>query len=103
MTSGSVAALTPAKTDTFTYRSSGWKGQLTAYNGQNITYDGMGNPTSYRGMAMEWKKGRQLSKITLDGFKIPDNIQKGSYLEITITAADGSALATAYRLNCEVK
>ncbi len=46
---------------------------------------------------------RQLSKITLDEFKIPENIQKGSYLEITITAADGSSLATAYRLNCEVE
>lgn len=45
----------------------------------------------------------QLSKITLEGFEIPATLQKGSYLEITITAADGTALATAYRLNCEVK
>ena len=45
----------------------------------------------------------QLSKITLEGFEIPSTVQKGSYLEITITAADGSSLATAYRLNCEVK
>ena len=45
----------------------------------------------------------QLAKIQLEDFKVPDSIAKGSYLEITITAADGSALATAYRLNCEVK
>ncbi len=45
---------------------------------------------------------RQLAKLQLTDFKVPDTITKGSYLEITITAADGSALATVYRLNCEV-
>ncbi|MBE6638595.1 MAG: c-type cytochrome [Ruminococcaceae bacterium] len=46
---------------------------------------------------------RQLSKIELSDFKIPSDIKKGSYLEIAITAEDGSALATVYRLNCEVE
>ncbi|MBE6673099.1 MAG: c-type cytochrome [Ruminococcaceae bacterium] len=45
---------------------------------------------------------RQLNKITLADFKVPETIKKGSYLEITITAG-GKDIATAYRLNCEVK
>ena len=45
---------------------------------------------------------RQLSKITLNDFKVPENVKKGSYLEITITA-DGKNVATAYRLYCEVE
>ena len=35
-------------TDTYTY-SSGWKDQLTSFNGKAITYDAMGNPLSYMG------------------------------------------------------
>ena len=64
MTSGSVDGLTPTKTDTFTYSTSGWKDQLISYNGQAITYDPIGNPISYRSMAMVWITTIQLSKIT---------------------------------------
>lgn len=48
-------------------------------------------------------KGNALAKIALDSFKIPSDVKKGSYLEITITNANGDSLATPYRLNCEVK
>ena len=51
-------------TDTYTYGNSAWKDQLTAYKGQTITYDVMGNPLSYRGKTMEWEQGRRLKKIT---------------------------------------
>ena len=40
---------------------------LTAYNGEAITYDGIGNPTSYRGWGMTWQGGRQLSSMQKDG------------------------------------
>lgn len=41
-----------------------WKDKLTSYNGETITYDGIGNPLKYRnGMTMQWKKGRQLSQV----------------------------------------
>ena len=61
---------TPVKTDTFTYGNTDWKDQLTAYNGVGITYDGSGNPLSYRGMTMTWQKGRQLASIIKDGTTI---------------------------------
>ncbi len=51
---------------TYTYGDTNWKDKLTSYNGTAIIYDKMGNPLSYRdSMSFEWKKGRQLSKITM--------------------------------------
>jgi len=37
-----------------------WKDQLTSYNGQAITYDEIGNPTSYKGNTLYWTRGRLL-------------------------------------------
>ena len=34
------------------------------YNGEEITYDGIGNPLSYRGWTMNWQGGRQLASMT---------------------------------------
>ena len=40
---------------------------MTSYNGQNITYDEIGNPLTYRdGMTMTWA-GRQLTSLTQNG------------------------------------
>ena len=33
-------------------------GKLTSYNGKDITYDAAGNPTNYKGLALEWKGNR---------------------------------------------
>ena len=53
-------------TDTYTY-SSGWKDQLTSFNGKAITYDAMGNPLFYMGMNLTWEKGRQLKTLKKSG------------------------------------
>ena len=47
----------------YNYGNSEWKDLLTSYNGQTITYDAQGNPTSYLGHTLEWEKGRQLKKF----------------------------------------
>ena len=50
---------------TYAYADSEWKDLLTAYNGQTLSYDALGNPLSYRdGMAFTWQNGRQLSSVT---------------------------------------
>ena len=37
---------------------------LTSYNGQSITYDGIGNPLTYRdGITMTWQNGRELATL----------------------------------------
>ncbi|MBE6573438.1 MAG: RHS repeat-associated core domain-containing protein [Ruminococcaceae bacterium] len=43
----------------YTYDST-WKDLLTSYDGQSITYDAQGNPTTYLGHTLTWEKGRQL-------------------------------------------
>lgn len=40
-----------------------WKDQLTSFNGQTISYDVNGNPTTYLGNSLTWN-GRELRKVT---------------------------------------
>jgi len=50
---------------TYTYGDSGWKDLLTAYNGETITYDGIGNPTKYIGWdTLTWSMGRRLMSLS---------------------------------------
>ena len=57
-------------TVSYTYGDAVWRDLLTAYNGEAITYDGIGNPTSYRGWGMTWQGGRQLASMQKDGTTI---------------------------------
>ena len=54
---------TPTSTIPYVYSTGEWNDQLTSYDGQTITYDAMGNPTTYRGKALTWR-GKQLTGIT---------------------------------------
>ena len=54
---------TPTSTIPYVYGNSTWKDQLTKYNGQTISYDSMGNPTTYRGKTLTWK-GKELTGVT---------------------------------------
>lgn len=60
------------ETDTFTYGDDNWKDLLTEYNGNEITYDEIGNPlTYYNGTEFKWTMGRRLkSAVRSDGVKI---------------------------------
>ena len=52
------------ETDTFTYGDNNWKDLLTAYNGNEITYDEIGNPlTYYNGAKFSWTMGRRLESV----------------------------------------
>ncbi len=52
-------------TVSYTYGDSQWADLLTAYNGHTISYDSIGNPTTwYDGAAMTWMRGRQLAGIS---------------------------------------
>ena len=52
---------------TYTYGDSEWKDLLTAYDGESITYDAIGNPTSYYNgnrWTFGWENGRQLTSLS---------------------------------------
>lgn len=53
--------------NTYEYSNTGWKDKLVRFNGDSITYDDIGNPTSYRdGMTMSWN-GRELKSLNKSG------------------------------------
>ena len=55
---------------TYTYGDSDWKDLLTAFDGQSITYDAIGNPLSYYNgsrYTMTWQNGRQLASAAVGG------------------------------------
>ena len=49
---------------TYGYNYRNWGDLLTNYNGQTITYDSMGNPTSYLGKTLSWE-GKQLKTYSI--------------------------------------
>ena len=55
---------TPIDTIVYTYGNSNWGDLLTAYDGKFITYDGIGNPTSYDGWTYTWEHGRELASMS---------------------------------------
>ena len=56
-----LTAVENGVTHTYTYGNTVWRDLLTAYDGQSITYDQIGNPLTYRnGMQFSWEHGRQL-------------------------------------------
>lgn len=50
----------------YSYTDTAWGDLLTAYNGESITYDTIGNPLTYRGMTFTWS-GRELSGASANG------------------------------------
>ncbi len=55
---------------TYTYGDADWKDLLTAFDGQNITYDASGNPLSYYNgtrWSFGWADGRQLMSAVAQG------------------------------------
>ncbi len=60
---------TTGETDTayytveYTYDST-WKDKLVSFEGESISYDSIGNPTTYRDATLTWEKGRQLKSYT---------------------------------------
>ncbi|MGN0463442.1 MAG: RHS repeat domain-containing protein [Acutalibacteraceae bacterium] len=53
---------TQRENDAYAYDTN-WKDKLTSFNGQSISYDASGNPTSYLGHNLTWTMGRQLASF----------------------------------------
>ena len=48
----------------YEYGDGNWKDKLTAFNGQAITYDAIGNPITDGTWTYTWENGRQLARMT---------------------------------------
>ena len=51
-------------TDTYTYDNANYKDQLTKFNNDTITYDGIGNPLKIGNTIYNWSNGRELQSIS---------------------------------------
>ena len=64
---------TTAEVSNYGYTDSDWTDLLTAYNGQALKYDEIGNPLTYNNgtaWTFEWQKGRQLVSAVAEGKSI---------------------------------
>ena len=59
----SAVSGTPTRTVTATYRTSGWKDQMTNWDGKAITYDAIGNMTKKGSTTYSWNLGRKLAGV----------------------------------------
>lgn len=50
--------------DTYTYDNANYKDQLTKFNNDTITYDGIGNPLKIGNTTYNWSNGRELQSIS---------------------------------------
>ncbi len=74
-----------AERTTYTYDTA-WPDKLVSYKGQGISYDVVGNPTSYLGKTLSWSFGRQLSSIDNISFAYnEDGIRIGKTVGDTTT------------------
>ena len=94
-TTGSLEGMT-GETVTYSYGDSEWKDLLTAYNGQAITYDEIGNPLSYKnGFTFTWKNGRRLATAAANGKSLSFEYDDSGYR----TQKKVNGVATDYLLD----
>ena len=82
---------TPTDTVTYTYGDGDWGDLLTAYDGETITYDNVGNPISDGTWTYTWEHGRQLAGMTdgttisytynAEGVRIGKTVSRSNYIE----------------------
>jgi len=79
-----------ATTHSYSYGDAQWKDLLTAYDGQSITYDAIGNPTAwYDGTAFTWELGRRLMSAVNSGTGLDNSYTYDSDgLRLTKTVGD---------------
>jgi len=85
------------KGTSYTYGNSDWKDLLTSYNGQGISYDGIGNPLSYRKNASD-----DVMSFTWEGRQLKTAVAKkadGSYTYNAGYTYDDSGIRTSKTVN----
>ena len=90
---------TAVDTIAYSYTDSNWKDKLTSYDGNEITYDAIGNPLFDGTWMYTWEKSRQLKQMSKSGmtveFKYDHN---GLRTQKTVTSG-GEVTVTDYTLH----
>ena len=64
LTGKDVTPTNPKSTYSYSYGDADWGDKLTAYRGQSITYDEIGNPLNDGTWTYTWQQGRQLATMS---------------------------------------
>jgi len=103
VTSSDLSTATQGTAIVYGYGDGNWSDKLTSYDGQTITYDASGNPTSYRSETVTWN-GRLMTSYTKDdrhyeysynsdGMRTVKRVYEGDELVYTFTYIwDGDVL-----------
>ena len=82
------------------YTDSNWRDKLTAYDGQAITYDAIGNPLNDGTWTYTWEKGRQLKQMSKTGMTVEFSYNhNGLRTQKKVTKSDGTVETTDYTLH----
>ena len=96
-TTGTVG--TALETIPYTYGDSNWKDKLTAYNGNTITYDAIGNPLSDGTWTYTWGAGRQLRQMSRTGMTVQLKYDHNGLRTQKIVTENGITTTTDYTLH----
>ena len=90
---------TALQTIPYTYGDSNWKDKLTAYNGQTITYDAIGNPLSDGTWSYTWGAGRQLRQMSRTGMTVQFKYDHNGLRTQKMVTENGVTTTTNYVLH----
>ena len=97
-TTGTVG--TAVQNHSYTYGNSNWKDLLTAYDGNTIQYDNIGNPTTDGTWTYTWEHGRQLKQMSKTGMTVAFKYNEdGLRTKKTVTDANSNVITTEYILH----
>ena len=83
----------------YSYTDSNWKDKLTAYDGQTITYDAIGNPLNDGTWTYTWEKGRQLKQMSKSGMTVEFKYDHNGLRTQKKVTSGGEVTVTDYTLH----
>jgi len=87
----------------YTYGDSTWGDLLTAYDGETISHDGIGNPLNLKGWALTWQGGRQLASMSKNDESLSFSYnESGLRTKKTVGTAETSYYYNGTALTAEV-
>ena len=90
---------TAVDTIAYSYTDSNWKDKLTSYDGNEITYDAIGNPLSDGTWTYTWEKGRQLKQMSKSGMNVEFKYDHNGLRTQKKVTSDGEVTVTDYTLH----
>ena len=90
---------TAVDTIAYSYTDSNWRDKLTSYDGNEITYDAIGNPLFDGTWTYTWEKGRQLTQMSKAGMTVEFKYDHNGLRTQKKVTSGGEVTVTDYTLH----